>query len=94
LKGSIGLSGGGRVQRIVERVAEILDIDVAQLLARGKQPQVVRAHSLFCYWATNEFGVSQLWLIMNLGLSQPAISLSVARGRPIASQKDYEIGNL
>jgi chromosomal replication initiation ATPase DnaA len=85
---------GVRVERIAERVAEILDIDVAQLWAGGKQPQVVRARSLFCYWATNELGVSQVWLSRKLGLSQPAISLSVARGRQIVSQKNYEIGNL
>jgi hypothetical protein len=86
---------GVRVERIAERVAEILDIDVAQLWAGGKQPQVVRARSLFCCcWATNELGVSQVWLSRKLGLSQPAISLSVARGRQIVSQKNYEIGNL
>ncbi len=85
---------GVRVERIAERVAEILDIDVAQLWAGGKQPQVVRARRLFCYWATNELGVSQVWLSRKLGLSQPAISLSVARGRQIVSQRNYEIGNL
>jgi len=46
------------------------------------------------YWATNELGVSQVWLSRTLGLSQPAISLSVARGRQIVSQKNYEISNL
>jgi len=85
---------GIRVDRIAERVAEILDIDIAQVWAGGKQPKVVRARSLFCYWSTSELGVSQVWLSRKLGFSQAAISLSVARGRQIVSQKNYEIGNL
>jgi hypothetical protein len=39
-------------------------------------------------------GVSQVWLSKKLGLSQAAISLSLARERQIASLKNYEIGNL
>ena len=93
--GVYGLSGGGvRVEQIAERVAEILDIDVAQLWAGGKQPQVVCARSLFCYWATHDWGVLQVWLSRKLGLYQPAIRLSVARGRQIVSLKNYENGNL
>jgi len=38
--------------------------------------------------------VSQAWLSKRLRLSQPAISLSVARGRTIAIQNNYGIENL
>ena len=82
------------VDRIAQRVAEIVGIDPAQVWASGKQHEVVRARSLLCYWATSELGVSQVWLGRKLGLSQAAVSLSVARGRQIARQKNYEIGNL
>jgi hypothetical protein len=50
-----------------------------------------RYKSILCQ---SDLGVSQVWLSKKLGLSQAAISLSVARGRQIASQKKYEIGNL
>jgi REP element-mobilizing transposase RayT len=85
---------GIRVETIAERVAEVVGIEVAQVWASGKQPQIVRARSLLCYWATHELGVNQVWLGRKLGLSQAAISLSVARGRQIASQENYEISNL
>jgi REP element-mobilizing transposase RayT len=85
---------GIRVERIAERVAEVVGIDYAWIWAGGKQPQIVRARSLLCYWAASELGLSQVWLSRKLGLSQAAVSLSVARGRQIVSRENYEVGNL
>ena len=85
---------GINVDSIAARVGEIMGIDPAQIWAPGKQPKVVRARSLLCYWATSELGISQVWLSKKLGLSQAAVSLSVARGRQIVSQETCEIGNL
>jgi hypothetical protein len=42
----------------------------------------------------SELGVSQAWLSKRLKLSQPAISLSVARGRAIDIKNNCGIGNL
>jgi REP element-mobilizing transposase RayT len=85
---------GINVDSIASRVGKIMSIDPAQIWAPGKQPKVVRARSLLCYWATSELGISQVWLSKKLGLSQAAVSLSVARGRQIVSQETCEIGNL
>ncbi len=63
-------------------------------LPAGKQPQLVQGRSLLCYWATSELGISQVWLSRKLGITQAAVSLSVARGRQVAIQNTYEIGNL
>ena len=82
------------IDKVAERVAEIVGIDPAEVWAAGKQPKWVQARSLLCYWAIGELGVSQAWLSRKLGLSQAAISLSVARGRQVAQQKRYEIRNL
>lgn len=85
---------GINVDKIAERVAEVMGIDPPQVWAPGKQHKVVRARSLLCYWATSELGVSQVWLSKKLELSQAAVSLSVARGLQIVNQENYEIGNL
>ena len=82
------------IDRIAERVAEITGVDPKAMWASGKQPQVVKARSLLCFWASSELGVSQAWLSKELGLSPPAISLSVTRGRQIVSECNYKIGNL
>ena len=82
------------VDTVAQRAARIAGIAPSQIWVSGKQPKVVQARSLLCYWATSELGVSQAWLSKRLKLSQPAISLSVVRGRAIAIQNDYGLGDL
>ena len=82
------------VGRIAERVADIMGMAPEAVWASGKQPEIVQARSLLCYWATRELGVSQAWLSRKLGISQAAVSLSVSRGRRIALENHNEIGNL
>jgi hypothetical protein len=82
------------VDTVAQRAAQIVDIEPSLVWESGKQPKVVQARSLLCYWATSEPGVSQAWLSKRLKLSQPAISLSVARGRAIAINNNYRIRNL
>lgn len=82
------------VDRIAERVAEIMGIDAAQVWTSGKQRKVVQARSLLCYWATSELDVSQAWLSKKLNLSQPAVSFSVVRGRVLATENNYALGSL
>ena len=82
------------VDSVAQRAAEISGIEPSQVWAPGKQPKVVQARSLLCYWATSELGISQAWLSKRLRLSQPAISLSVGRGRAVAIQNNYGIENL
>jgi REP element-mobilizing transposase RayT len=82
---------GIAIDGIAARVAEIMDLDPADVWSGGKQPKVVKARSLLCYWAASELGVSQVWLSQKLALSQAAISLSVARGRQEAVRNKYEI---
>ncbi len=85
---------GVDVGRIAERVSDIMGMAPETVWASGKQPKIVQARSLLCYWATSELGISQAWLSRKLGLSQPAVSLSVSRGRRIALENHYEIENL
>jgi len=82
------------VGRIAERVADIMGMAPEAVWASGKQSKIVQARSLLCYWATTELGTSQVWLSRKLGISQAAVSLSVSRGRRVALENHYEVGNL
>ena len=82
------------IDRIAERVADIMGMAVETVWTSGKQPKIVQARSLLCYWGTGELGIRQAWLSRKLGISQAAVSLSVSRGRRIASENHYEIGSL
>ena len=63
------------IERIAARVADIMGVAPKTVWASGKQPKIVHARSLLCYWATSELGISQAWLSKKLGLSQAAVSL-------------------
>jgi hypothetical protein len=75
--------------KILKRVAELLGISGKDILAGGKKRQIVLARSLLCYWATSELGISQAWLARRLGLSQPAVSLAVERGKNVVAERGY-----
>ena len=66
------------------RVADIFGVDGKDILKAGKYKKVVPARSVFCYWAVRELGVSATALAERLGMTQPAVSISVKRGERIA----------
>lgn len=75
-------------------VAEILEVDPAQVRSAGKQPERVQARSLFCYWAVRELGYSATMLGRTLGLSQPAVSQAVLRGEMLAVKRGWQLSSL
>jgi len=82
---------GYDADRIAKRVAEIYDMDACEVLSRGKQPQKVKARSLFCFWAVKELGISLRELASRLQLSPPAVGYSVERGEALARQNGYRL---
>jgi len=60
-------------------------------ICAGKYPKNVKARSLFCYWAVRELGISATSLARKLGLTQPAVSISVKRGQAIADENGLQL---
>jgi len=77
--------------RIAERVAEIYEIETAEIFLKGKQPKRVKARSLFCYWAAGELGVSLTELARQLNSSVSGVGYSVDRGGIIARENGYQL---
>jgi REP element-mobilizing transposase RayT len=78
-------------ERVVARVAEVLDIDFRAVLRRDKQPQTVRARSLVCFWANRELGMSTVEISRRLQISQSAVSRAARRGEQIAAQFGFNL---
>jgi len=78
---------GYDLEKITIRVASELGIAAEQVWASGKQQLRVKARSLLCYWAVRKLGISATQLSIKLGISQPAVSLSVKRGERIANME-------
>lgn len=79
---------------IAKRVADLLEMDVAEVWAAGRYDKIVKARSLLCYWAVRELGTRMALLSKKLNISIPAVSKSVVRGEKIAKQMDLNDNKL
>lgn len=84
-------SKGMDVDKIAARVSKLMELVVKDVWAAGKQQHIVNARSLLCYWAVRELGVSMSSLSRRLGISLPAISKSVVRGKQIAEDNVFQL---
>ena len=82
---------GYDADRIASRVAAICEIEVNDIVLKGKQRKRVKARSLFCYWAVRELGMSLTELARRLGISVAGVGYSVARGEIIARENQYQL---
>ena len=82
---------GVNLDDVARRAAFLFGIEPNEIYTSGKQPSLVGARSLFCYWAVRKLGISATALARKLELSQPAVSISVKRGEKIARDKDFDL---
>ena len=82
---------GYDIDSIANRVGQLLQMPVTQIMAPGKNRQTVRARSLLCYWAVRECGLTMVFLSQKLGVSSTAVSQSVERGEKIAFENNFEL---
>ncbi|MDD2316169.1 MAG: transposase [Desulfobacterales bacterium] len=77
--------------RVVCRVAEVMDMSPEQVTALGKSPQTVKARALLCFWAHRKLGVSTVEIAKKLRISQPAVSRAAKRGERLEKEKQFEL---
>ncbi|MDY7031439.1 MAG: transposase [Thermodesulfobacteriota bacterium] len=82
---------GYDLRKLGLRVASLFGIEPEQIYTSGKYPDVVKSRSVFCYWAVRELGENATVLAKKLGLSQPAVSISVKRGEKIVRELKLEL---
>jgi len=82
---------GFDLERVVERVAKLMDMSPEEVMDSGKGRRSVQARSILCYWATDQLGISQSRLAGILNLTQPAISQAVSRGKRLAKMHEYSL---
>jgi len=84
-------SGGYDFDTVVDRVAEVLGMNRAEVLSSGRQPHKVNARSLLCFWASRELGMSMVQLLKRLKISQPTASQSATRDEKIAKENKLKL---
>jgi len=82
---------GFDLNRVAQRVADVLAIDPSEIWKPGKNRLRVKAKSLLCYWASRELEISMAELSRKLHMSPAAISLSVKRGEKLALENNFKL---
>jgi putative transposase len=82
---------GYNLERIAERVAEVLGMEPDEVFTMGRQLRKVKARSLLCFWASRELGISHTSLAKKLEMSIANIGLSVERGELIAWDGNFTL---
>lgn len=77
--------------QVVQRVAQVMNMNVSDVLKRSKDPQTVMARSLLCFWANRELGMTTVEISHRLKVSQSAVSRSSMRGEKLALQNGFHI---
>jgi len=84
-------AAGYDIDKVVEKVAAVLNIKPSEVWAPGKQRRRVQARSLLCYWAARELEISMAELSRKLKISPSAVTLSVRRGEKIALDYGHKL---
>jgi len=79
--------------RVSERVAEVYQIKVKDIFAKGRQQERVNARSLFCFWSARGLGIPLAELARKLGMSIPGVGYAVRRGESICIANDFHLVN-
>jgi putative transposase len=77
--------------RVAQRVAEVMAMEIEQVTAFGKSPQTVKARSLLCFWAHRKLGMTTIEIGRRLNISQSAVSRSSMRGQQIEKENRFEL---
>jgi putative transposase len=80
-------SEGVDLEKITERVCEMMNIGKQELSTPGKDRRRVQARSLLCYLAVRKLGISQVELSRLLRISPAAVTFSVRRGEKLAGNE-------
>jgi putative transposase len=82
---------GYDLDRIAERVSEVLGMKPDEVFSKGRQNRKVKARSLLCFWAARELGLSHTALAKRLEMSLAGVGFSVERGESIAKEGNFSL---
>ena len=72
-------------------MADYYNLSSERLYTPGRYPAVMQARSILGFLAVRELGVTATELARHMGLTQPAISMSVNRGEGLVKEKKLSI---
>lgn len=80
------------VDGVIGKAAEEAGIEVEEVKANGKRPAQCKGRALACYWLVEVLGKAEVEAGVMLGITQPAVSRNVGKGRVIAAKENIKLG--
>lgn len=75
--------------RVAAMVADIFSIDPGEIFKKGRQKPRPEARALFCYWCSNELGISLTELGRQLEMTDSGVGYAAKRGEKITTESGY-----
>jgi len=82
---------GYDIEKVEERVAEVLGIPAKEIRHRGRERYRTAARSLVTYWAARELNMPGVSLAKRYGLTQSAVVHAIRRGEEIARELKFRL---
>ena len=77
---------------VVAVAAKHAGIDAGKVKGPGKIPAQCVARALACHWLVEDLGLPEVAVARHLGITQPAVSRNVKRGRELARERRFRLG--
>ena len=78
-------------KKIVDRMAELLEMKPRDVMRSGKEPQTVKARSLDCFGIDRELGTSSVEITRQFKTSRSAVSRSSLGGEKTEEGNQYTV---
>lgn len=72
-------------------MAAFCEMEVPEVLAKGRQQRKVKVRSLLCFWAVRELGMSLTDFARELAMTIPGVGYTVERGEALAKDNGHEL---
>lgn len=89
-KKSLYLQQEWNLNKLIEKVCELCNIDVHQLSGKARANKLAQAKSLICYWGTRELELPLREIAERLRISQPAVSIWVKKGAELCEKENFK----
>lgn len=82
---------GWDIEIAVRMAAGDAGLEPSLVRGKGRTREQCRARSLACFWAVDELGYSGAEVARHLGISNPAVTMNVRRGREIVRREGLSL---
>ncbi len=84
-------SRGLDFERVVQKVASLLDVEADCIMAKGRERDRVAARDLVCYGCAAELEIPMADLARKLNMTVAGVSYAVKRGEKVAKQRGWSL---